>query len=333
MIYRLKIIQNFVHSASARSLPRQSRVNNPPNHTFWRVGTGKVRSNHTFRPARSHFRGVESHKKSRLSRGREAHFAWRPPALSCGLLAHFATLPAGGDFSRGGLLRHHRHSRAARPKRSPSLLARERLWAEIRDLSPFYHRRRRRSCSVSPSCQIDRGAISDSSSSLCHEPKTRHLCKIVQKAVEDAVQAAASRHLAAAPAVPPLAVLLLLRPCRPGRCSPRTPHPPYDTCAPRPGAVDEPPRRPPEPQPTPVLTKEEPQPTPVTVPEELVLGWDALRAGLCESPHGTEARNRLVRLVEDSGDLEKMKGAHESLLKMYPNTVRNLRSVVNYVLI
>src|SRR6266581_9068287 len=134
MIYRLKIIQNFVHSASARSLPRQSRVNNPPNHTFWRVGTGKVRSNHTFRPARSHFRGVESHKKSRLSRGREAHFAWRPPNFSCGLLAHSAW-PAGGDFSRGLLL-------AASPaKRSPSLLARERSFVEIRDLSPFYRRR------------------------------------------------------------------------------------------------------------------------------------------------------------------------------------------------
>jgi len=100
-----------------------------------------------------------------------------------------------------------------------------------------------------------------------------------------------SCHLAASLAVPPLAVLLLLRPCRPGRCPPRTPYPPYDTCAPCPGAVDEPLRRPPEPQPTPVLAKEEPQPTPVTVPEELVLGWDALRASLCESPHGVEARN------------------------------------------
>ena len=88
-----------------------------------------------------------------------------------------------------------------------------------------------------------------------------------------------------------------------------------------------------EPQPTPVLTKEEPpQPTPVTVPEEPVSEWDALRASLRENPHDTEGWNKLVRLVEDSGDLEKIKEAYESLLKMYPNTVRNPRSVVNYLL-
>jgi hypothetical protein len=87
-----------------------------------------------------------------------------------------------------------------------------------------------------------------------------------------------------------------------------------------------------EPQPSPVLKKEEPQPTPVTVPEEPVSEWDALRASLRENPHDTEGWNKLVRLVEDSGDLEKIKEAYESLLKMYPNTVRNPRSVVNYVL-
>jgi hypothetical protein len=88
-----------------------------------------------------------------------------------------------------------------------------------------------------------------------------------------------------------------------------------------------------EPRPaTPILTKEEPQPTPVAVPEEPVTEWDALRASLRENPHDTEGWNKLVRLVEDSGDLEKIKEAYESLLKMYPNTVRNPRSVVNYVL-
>ena len=84
--------------------------------------------------------------------------------------------------------------------------------------------------------------------------------------------------------------------------------------------------------PTPVLTKEEPQPTPVPAPEEPVSEWDALRASLRENTHDTEGWNKLVRLVEDSGDLEKIKEAYESLLKMYPNTVRNPRSVVNYVL-
>ncbi len=89
----------------------------------------------------------------------------------------------------------------------------------------------------------------------------------------------------------------------------------------------------PEPQPTPVLTKEEPpQPAPVTVPEEPVSEWDALRASLRENAHETEGWNKLVRLVEDSGDLEKIKEAYESLLKMYPNTVRNPQSVVNFVL-
>ena len=85
-------------------------------------------------------------------------------------------------------------------------------------------------------------------------------------------------------------------------------------------------------QPTPVLTKEESQPTPVAVPEEPVSEWDALRASLRDNPHNTEGWNKLIRLVEDSGDLEKIKEAYESLLKMYPNTVRNPRSVVNYVL-
>jgi hypothetical protein len=94
----------------------------------------------------------------------------------------------------------------------------------------------------------------------------------------------------------------------------------------------------PEPQPQPqsqpasVLSKEEPQPATVVAPGEPVSEWDALRTSLRESPHDTEGWNKLVRLAEDSGDLEKIKEAYESLLKMYPNTVRNLQSVVNYVL-
>jgi hypothetical protein len=88
----------------------------------------------------------------------------------------------------------------------------------------------------------------------------------------------------------------------------------------------------PQPQPVSVLPKEEPQPATAVVPGQPVSEWDALRTSLHESPHDTEGWNKLVRLAEDSGDLERIKEGYESLLKMYPNTVRNLRSVVNYVL-
>jgi hypothetical protein len=81
-----------------------------------------------------------------------------------------------------------------------------------------------------------------------------------------------------------------------------------------------------------VLPKEEPQPVVPSVTEEQISEWDALRASLRENSHDTEGWNKLVRLAEDSGDLEKIKEAYESLLKMYPNTVRNLQSVVNHVL-
>ena len=83
-----------------------------------------------------------------------------------------------------------------------------------------------------------------------------------------------------------------------------------------------------QPQSALVLPKEEPQPVTAPVTEEPVSEWDALRASLRENPHDTDGWNKLVRLAEDSGDLEKIKEAYESLLKMYPNTVRNLQSVV-----
>jgi cleavage stimulation factor subunit 3 len=93
----------------------------------------------------------------------------------------------------------------------------------------------------------------------------------------------------------------------------------------------------PQPQPIPVIPKEEPQPQPqpitTTVQEEPSSEWDALRTSLRENTHDTEGWNKLVRMAEDYGDLEKIKDAYESLLKMYPNTVRNLQSVVNYVLL
>lgn len=87
-----------------------------------------------------------------------------------------------------------------------------------------------------------------------------------------------------------------------------------------------------QPPPVSVLPKEESQPTTAVVPGEPVSEWDALRTSLRESPHDTEGWNKLVRLAEDSGDLEKIKEAYECLLKMYPNTVRNLQSVVKHVL-
>jgi cleavage stimulation factor subunit 3 len=88
-----------------------------------------------------------------------------------------------------------------------------------------------------------------------------------------------------------------------------------------------------QPQSAPVLPKEEPQPATPSVTEESVSEWDTLRASLRDNPHDTEGWNKLVRLAEDSADLEKIKEAYESLLKMYPNTVRNLQSVVNQVLL
>ena len=88
-----------------------------------------------------------------------------------------------------------------------------------------------------------------------------------------------------------------------------------------------------QPPPVSVPSKEESQPAPAVVPGEPVSEWDALRTSLRESPHDTEGWNKLVRLAEDSGDLEKIKEAYESLLKMYPNTVRNLQSVVKHVIL
>lgn len=93
----------------------------------------------------------------------------------------------------------------------------------------------------------------------------------------------------------------------------------------------------PQPQPVTVIPKEEPQPQPqpiaTAVEEEPSSEWDVLRSSLRENTHDTEGWNKLVRMAEDSGDLEKIKDAYESLLKMYPNTVRNLQSVVNNVLL
>jgi hypothetical protein len=46
-----------------------------PNHTLWRVGTGKVGPDHTFRPAKSHSGPLESHNESRSLAGGNFDFA------------------------------------------------------------------------------------------------------------------------------------------------------------------------------------------------------------------------------------------------------------------
>ncbi len=109
-----------------------------------------------------------------------------------------------------------------------------------------------------------------------------------------------------------------------------TPQTPSFTLTPKPEPQPQPQSQPP---PVSVLPKEESQPAIAVDPGEPVSEWDALRTSLRETPHDTEGWNKLVRLAEDSGDLEKIKEAYECLLKMYPNTVRNLQSVVKHVLL
>ncbi|KAI9512750.1 hypothetical protein F5148DRAFT_1161352 [Russula earlei] len=88
-----------------------------------------------------------------------------------------------------------------------------------------------------------------------------------------------------------------------------------------------------QPQSVSILPQEEPQPSPAAFPEESVSEWDALRTSLRENPHDTEGWNKLVRLAEDSGDLEKIKDAYESLLKMYPNTWSAQIAYLNHFLL
>jgi len=50
--------------------------------------------------------------------------------------------------------------------------------------------------------------------------------------------------------------------------------------------------------------------------------YDNLISELAENPQNPEGWRRLLTLVEDMGDLEKISAAYDSLLKHYPNTVR-----------
>ncbi|KAH9963267.1 hypothetical protein BC827DRAFT_1194505 [Russula dissimulans] len=102
---------------------------------------------------------------------------------------------------------------------------------------------------------------------------------------------------------------------------------------PTPQTTSFPPRPELQPQPVSVLPKEEPQPAPAPPPEEPVSEWDSLRTSLRENPHDIEGWNKLVRITEDSGDLEKTKDAYESLLKMYPNTWSAQIAYLNHFLV
>jgi cleavage stimulation factor subunit 3 len=55
--------------------------------------------------------------------------------------------------------------------------------------------------------------------------------------------------------------------------------------------------------------------------------YDALNAHLAENPHNPDAWRRLVRVAEESGDVEKISATYEALLKQYPNNVRMIRAV------
>ncbi len=54
---------------------------------------------------------------------------------------------------------------------------------------------------------------------------------------------------------------------------------------------------------------------------------------MCGNPHDTESWSELVRLVEDSGDFEKIKEAYGSLLKMYPNAWSAHIAYLNHFLV
>lgn len=69
-----------------------------------------------------------------------------------------------------------------------------------------------------------------------------------------------------------------------------------------------------QPQPS-LQTQTQAQPPPV------LSEWDLQRARLQEAPYDTNLWNLLIEKAEESGDLEKIKQAYESLLEKYPNAV------------
>lgn len=66
----------------------------------------------------------------------------------------------------------------------------------------------------------------------------------------------------------------------------------------------------------PVKTETQPEPQ-LPLPSE----YDLLTAQLAENPHNPDGWRKLVRLAEDSRDLERISAAYDALLKQYPNNV------------
>ena len=64
--------------------------------------------------------------------------------------------------------------------------------------------------------------------------------------------------------------------------------------------------------------KTEPQPEPQQPPPS---EYDTLTAQLSENPHNPDGWRRLIRLAEDSRNLDKISAAYDALLKQYPNNV------------
>jgi hypothetical protein len=50
--------------------------------------------------------------------------------------------------------------------------------------------------------------------------------------------------------------------------------------------------------------------------------WDLLRQQLKDKPHDPVGWRKLVEMAENSGEIDKINDAYESLLATYPNTVR-----------
>lgn len=66
--------------------------------------------------------------------------------------------------------------------------------------------------------------------------------------------------------------------------------------------------------------KQEPTPPPSTE-------WDQLRKRVQLKPHDADAWLELIDLAEDSNDLQKLQEAYDSLLEVYPNTVRAISCI------
>ncbi|PPQ72015.1 hypothetical protein CVT26_007975 [Gymnopilus dilepis] len=75
--------------------------------------------------------------------------------------------------------------------------------------------------------------------------------------------------------------------------------------------------------------KTEPQPEPQQPPPS---EYDTLTAQLSENPHNPDGWRRLIRLAEDSRNLDKISAAYDALLKQYPNNATaQVRYITHYI--